>query len=313
MATLPALQATGTLLYINMTGAIILPALQTTVTIAVQIDPEISTPVILPGLQTTIALDYSHGLSVPITLPSFQAGATIDVELSIDASFSLPAFQTTGTLYIVPEISTLITLPSLGLTGTINRALLADAWAIRPRNEIYSCTLATAGAGSGVVIPISSWQARFRTDDAQSYVSVVIPGISDWQDVFDRQNGTLTISKGYKFLDNNEEFLTAIITADIESIANDEGPRSAAINITGYTTLVEAPKTVTVEKLYYKAIAMNGTVRWRMPLYLDIDSVSGDFFIKPGDTVEYGAESLIVDYIAFNVSKNQEVMEMTSA
>jgi len=189
--------------------------------------------------------------------------------------------------------------------------LLADLWAARPRVEIYKC-LIDADGYDPVYIPISSWQARFRTNEAQSYVAVVCPGIEYADTITDRQNGTITIKKGYRFLDNDEEFLTSIIEADIDSISQDEGSKSAAITIVGYTNLTENPKNVTIEELFYRATNPDGTNRWRTKLWIDIDSEAGDFFIKPGDTITYDGDSITANYISIAVSKILETMEITS-
>jgi len=202
-------------------------------------------------------------------------------------------------------------LPSLTVSSTLNRLPLSDSWAARPRNEIYTCVI-NADGYDPVTLPISSWQARFRTDDAESYVSIVVPGIEYADIITDRDAGTITIYKGYKFLDTNEEFLTEIIEADIDSVSDGEGPRSASITITAYTTLVESPKSVTIDGLFYRATNPDGTIRWRTKLWIDIDSESGDFFIKPGDTLTYDGDSITVSYIAIAVSNIQEVMEITS-
>jgi len=202
-------------------------------------------------------------------------------------------------------------LPALTLSSSINRLALSDSWAARPRNEIYTCVIDADGFDP-VILPISSWQARFRTDDAESYVAVVVPGIEYSDTITDREDGTITIHKGYKFLDTNEEFLTAIIEADIDSISDDEGPRSASIQITAYTTLTENAKNVTIDEVHFKNTNADGSVRWRTSLWIDIDTANGDFFIKPGDTVTYSGDTITVDYISIAVDVNQESMEISS-
>lgn len=346
MANLPSLQLTGELLGpISISGSVTLPGLELTGDISTP--PEISGNIVLPGFELEGDINWSisgiitlpafelngsigWGISGDISLPSFEASGEINWRISstinlpafqttgditakpaIEASINLPSFESTGTLYIPVELSGSITLPSFEVSSTIYRELLSDKWEARPRNEVYTCTISADGYDD-IVLPISSWQARFRTDDAQSYVAVVIPGIEYWEEISDRSAGTITIAKGWKFLDTNEEFTIDIIVADIDSISFDEGSRSASIGITAYTTLVETPKSVTITEATYRGVSTQGKNKWKMPLYLDIDSESGDFFIKPGDTVTYDGDSITADYISISIGTSQNVMEVTS-
>ena len=323
--TFPKLGLSGSItIPTELSGSVILPGLE----VEGDLNWSINGDIVLPSLELNGAIGW--GVSGNLTLPLFEMNG--EINWNINSSITLPAFQTTGTLctpailagdinlqsfesngtlYIPVELSGVITLPSFELSASVTRELLTDLWGTRPRNEIYTCTI-SAGGYDDVALPISSWQARFRTDDAQSYVAVVVPGIDYWEEIFDRAAGTITIAKGWKFLDTNEIFTTDIIVADIDSISNDEGSKSASIGITAYTILTEVPKNVTITEVIYRGVTTAGKNKWRMPLYLDIDSISGDFFIKPGDTITYDGDSITADYISITTNTTQEIMEITS-
>lgn len=199
----------------------------------------------------------------------------------------------------------------------------SGSWRIsktRPRQEIYICVL-TGGHVDlpDVELPISSWQGRLR-DVNQTYVSVVVPNAMTYEPaVTSRLGGKLKVFKGYRFIDSSGgRFLALVAETNLTSLRHDTGGRSSSLTLVGYASITnQAVKSVAIQAVTYKSMHGDGKRRWRTNLHLSIDEIvaadSWDFIPRPGDTVDYKGESMVVGFISLAVSINQEIVEMVEA
>lgn len=197
------------------------------------------------------------------------------------------------------------------------------AWRLAPnraRQEIHICVL-TGGhvALPDIELPISSWQARLRDTDP-TYVSAVIPNALAYAEaIIARTGGQLKIYKGYKFIgQTGGRFLALAVETSLHSIRHDTGPKSSSITLVGYANITNsAPKTVAYDALTYRALQADGRRRWRTGLKLDfseiMDGTAWDFIARPGDTVTYQGESMVIGFISLAVSDTFELVELVEA
>lgn len=190
----------------------------------------------------------------------------------------------------------------------------------RPKQEIHICVLTGGHVGlPDIELPVSSWQARLRDSDP-TYVSCVVPNAIAYTDaIIARTGGQLKIYKGYKFIDQAAgRFLALVVETTLNSIRHDTGPRSSSITLVGYANITNAtPKTMTYEALTYRALQADGRRRWRTGLKLNIsETMAGDtwnFIARPGDTVIYQGESMVIGFISLAVSDTFELVELVEA
>ena len=173
---------------------------------------------------------------------------------------------------------------------------------------IYRLTLTGApDATTDVELPLESFQGRIRADDAQSYLSVVIPDAYTYaQAVADRPAGELVLRKGVRMA-SGAEMLAEIARVSLDEISDDRGGNSASLTLTGWSAIAAgASKTRTLTGVSYRH-GGSGLRRVR---------ASFDTFLRPGDTAvfpELGGESLTVGSLSYTVGPLQEVMEITEA
>jgi hypothetical protein len=190
----------------------------------------------------------------------------------------------------------------------------------RPRQEIHICILTGGHVGlSDIELPISSWQARLRNGDP-TYVSAIVPNALAYAEaIIARTGGQLKIYKGYQFIDlQGGRFLALVAETGLTSIRHDTGPRSSSVTLVGYANITNAaPKTVAYDALTYGSLQADGKRRWRTGLKLNIaEAMAGDtwtFIAKPGDTVTYQEESMVVGFISLAVSDTFELVELVEA
>ena len=230
--------------------------------------------------------------------PSYQLNYNYVVPVaSIALAMLAPGLR--GKL-ISPKLSLALTLPGVEFVWTVPAGLR-----ITP---IYRLTLTGApDATTDVELPLESFQGRIRADDAQSYLSVVIPDAYTYaQAVADRPAGELVLRKGVRMA-SGAEMLTEIARVSLDEISDDRGGNSASLTLTGWSAIAAgAFKTRTLTGVSYRH-GGSGLRRVR---------ASFDTFLRPGDTAvfpELGGESLTVGSLSYTVGPLQEVMEITEA
>lgn len=197
------------------------------------------------------------------------------------------------------------------------------AWRLvpnRPRQEIHICVLTGWHVSlPDIELPISSWQARLRNGDP-TYVSAIIPNtIAYAEAIVARTGGQIRIYKGYRFIDRTGgRFLALVVETNLASIRHDTGARSSSITLVGYANITnDAPKTMVYEALTYRALQADGRRRWRTGLKLNFSEIiagdAWDFIARPGDTVTYNEESMVVGFISLAVSDKFELVELVEA
>jgi hypothetical protein len=158
----------------------------------------------------------------------------------------------------------------------------------------YYCTLTGAADGlADVTLPISSFQARKRTDQ-RDYLSVVVPGVAYADAIASRSNGQIYIEMAY-LLDGVESVREEIIRADLEKIDIHEGTRNRSITLSGYGDGSMPARAASIRGSNYKA-TYSGSMSFRFP--------QADPYLNPGDalTVLDTGDSMTVDQITYAIS-----------
>jgi hypothetical protein len=191
----------------------------------------------------------------------------------------------------------------------------ADTWAVPLKNRaslvtIFRCYLTGDGDGlDDIELPISSWQARARDGDP-SYLSVVVPAVTDYEEaITTRTNGDLILKKGVRLGDGTEQ-LEEILTVDYENVQVSQGARNESIIVTGHRTITSsAPKERAVGGVSFYCLQADGKRRVRALM---------DLFLRCGDTCIYGDGSndyFVVGAITYWASAKppQSFMEASEA
>ncbi len=227
--------------------------------------------------------------------PSWGAWGTEDdgsVSLSGVALAASPALAADLEIDLFPPA--LAASPALCLGG--NLAVFVD----ENYRITYRCLLTGAADGlSDQVLPISSFQGRFRSGDP-SFLSVVVPGLDYAEAINARSNGDLIVFM-VKTYPAGASIAEAICTVDLEDIRLDEGTSSQSITLAGHRTESWPAKSISLSGVSYRCVT-NGKFRCRcVP----------DLYVRPGDTVEVNGDTFTADLITWTVGAGIESMEVS--
>lgn len=273
-------------------------------------------PPVLSLSLSTPTPDYSpHSFyPQPLSLPLSIQSADYSPHSFYPSALSLPlAFLQVPTLYYVPNLSlslsylapsreARISIPNLSLGLAVNPIAIT----LDPLSGIKIYRLILTGDGDAttdVELPLANFSGRLR-DAEESYLQAVIPDAYSYADLIaDRPNGDIVISSGVRFADGTTQFVE-IARANLESIADDRGSRSASVTLSGHKQSTnQAPKSRDMSGVTYRH-GGSGTKRYRCTL---------DPNLRPGDTAVFPnlGESIIVGTIQYIVDPRREEMELT--
>lgn len=171
----------------------------------------------------------------------------------------------------------------------------------RDRISIRYILTLSDGILEDLIIPISSFQGRFRSGDP-TFLSVVVPGNDQYADIAARDEGDLILTMQYLVggvVFHSEE----ICTVDLEDIRIDEGASSVSVELSGHRTVTNTPKTTQLSGSSYKAVS-DGKIRYRC---------TPDLYLRPGDTVVVGDDTFTAGVISWTVDPSQQTMEVEEA
>lgn len=169
------------------------------------------------------------------------------------------------------------------------------------RYFIFTLT-GTADGADNVTIPIVSFQGRFKSGDP-SFLSVVIRGGYKTQ-VSARTSGQLVVQIQYVG-DRKEVLLTEeIARVDLEDITLSDGSNNASITLSGHRTETWGSQIVTIYGEHTK-ITESGKLRIR--------SSSVDPYLRPGNTVVSGSDTITVGEVNYIIGQDIQSMEIVEA
>ena len=153
---------------------------------------------------------------------------------------------------------------------------------------IYTFTLT---GDPDIEIPISSFQGNLRSG-ANTYLSVVIPGLDQAFEISNRATGQMVIKAKF-FVRGIFRQQVEIARVNLSSIRIDKGPFSKSITLTGYRQETYAPKTIELTDPTYMVLnAGNSRFRFARP----------DLTLAPGDTVIVGDYTITANVISYYVA-----------
>lgn len=157
----------------------------------------------------------------------------------------------------------------------------------------YRCTLSDTGLDD-LVVPMRSFQIRYRQSPRQCYVQAVIPkGVYYAEEIITLKNGEITITE---IADDDTE--TELLAANIDTIRLDEGAINRSVSIVGY-----------------KQVTWPATGSYDVPhvTYLAGDRVRAQPVtgLRPGDDATAAGETFAADEIVWSVSPRRRVMEVS--
>lgn len=155
----------------------------------------------------------------------------------------------------------------------------------------------------GTEIPISTFQARFKSGDP-THLQVTIPDYVTWAaTVAAATDGEMIIAGTYFY--GGETVLTQqILAVDVDSIDFSEGPSSKTITLKGKRTISTTAQVAALSGSYSKQ-TQSGTTTYQLAVI--------DYFLRPGDTATIGDDTITVDSITYTVSPGQAQMTVKAA
>ena len=167
----------------------------------------------------------------------------------------------------------------------------------------YFILTGDADSTTDIEIPVSSIQCRRRNGEP-TYLSVVIPDISNYPDIILRPNGDLVVEMSY-WHDNQDNFRTEIARATMENPRIDEGGRNKTITLSGHKTEGWISKSIVASgSSVYRRIS-DGKLNHRL--------AEPEMFLNPGDTVTIDNDTYVVDYLSIVIGSIQQTMEIAEA
>jgi hypothetical protein len=165
-------------------------------------------------------------------------------------------------------------------------------------NIRYSLAVSDPSYGPDIVVPISSFQGRFRSGDP-TFLSVVVPGNDQYADISAREDGELILTMQY-VLDGAVFRSEEMCRVDIEEVRLDYGSQSVSVTISGHKTVTNYSKTVQLTGESYKAV-YSGKIHYRC---------TPDLYLRPGDTCIVGDDSFVAGTISWFVTPDSVTMEI---
>lgn len=198
---------------------------------------------------------------------------------------------------IVVIVATLTTDSTLSFDGSSGLILN-----IGESTYIYLCELTGYQNGlSNLEIPMESFQCTLRSD-AQSYLQVVTPAYILADDIADRTDGDIRVFM-CQVINGEIVNKTQIARVSFDYISSYGGSSSQAITMSGHMAAeAVTPQTITLRNSTYKSVS-GGTTVLRFP--------QPDMYLRPGDTVICGDDSISVDQIVLYMSVTQQQMEVS--
>lgn len=152
--------------------------------------------------------------------------------------------------------------------------------------------LASMTGTTPLEVSIGSWQATRQTGRAQ-YCQCVLKG-AQTQTIADYVGETLTIYRVDTI--GGTEVRTSMVEVPIDTVRTYQGVSSLSYVLAGYAATVSAPtvpQTKTLRNVRTKAIGSDGKSTMRASI---------DYFLRPGDTVQYDGDSFTADYVNYYVT-----------
>jgi len=150
-----------------------------------------------------------------------------------------------------------------------------------------------------VELPMTSFQTRMRSGEP-TYLQVVIPGVSNASDIYNRPNGRMLV---YMALKQNGELkiIENIVSADLEDIMLYQGDESDRIVLVGHRTETFQPKNLTITTSNYRNVN-NGYIRHRL--------AEPNIYLRPGDILNIGDDTFAANVISYYISVENKTMEV---
>lgn len=169
--------------------------------------------------------------------------------------------------------------------------------------QYYFNVTGTENGVSDVELPISSFQAR-RRNDAQTYLSVVVPSYDFISDIVARQNGKMQIYQGYIY-EGELVYKKKIIETVISKVDDYQGGNNNSIVLTGYLSIYYSPKTLNLSGFAptYKS-NQGGKLRYRL--------AKPSIELNPGDTVIINSDTFVVDTMSYSINAKNQQIEISS-
>jgi hypothetical protein len=187
----------------------------------------------------------------------------------------------------------------LGAPTALARVYPAPALDIADGIARYYCTLTgSEDSLDDVVLPISSFSVRHRTDSA-SYYSLVIPSYDYVGAIAARPNGQIVLTM------DTDGTVEELARGSLGDVRTDRGPRSQSISISGNASrAATTPATYVLPDALYAYTTFDGESRLR---------IKPRAAMRPGDTVRYKDVFFEVNAVSWSVSVQGATMEIATA
>jgi len=242
--------------------------------------------------ETSTTLATADPVVVEITMhdaiaymPDLAEPATVGVEITVNDA-------------AVEEIAL---ADAIGITISVPSVSACDVDMGIERSRVIFTLTGDADGVDDVEIPISSLSARLR-DGEPTYLQVVIPGDDYAAEIADRSNGEMVVEIDY-YNDAGSLYRSEAVRVDLETIDTQTGTRNTSIVLVGHKTTSYPAKTVTMENVAYQR-NYGGEYRLRSPVI--------DFFVRPGDTIQYGVIEFTAASITITINETQQSMEVAA-
>lgn len=185
-----------------------------------------------------------------------------------------------------------------------NRTVVARQMALsgRPVYRYYATLTGGPDGQADYLLPgLKSVQLRMRDGEA-SYVSVsLVYDTAAAAAIADRPSGRILVDMA-GVVAGVELVRETLIEADLYSFRYDRGATNQSITLVAYATRTYAGRTATLQDVVTESMLADGRMQFRC--------ARPDFYLRPGDTVNYGVHSIVAGQVSCLISPTQQYMDV---
>ena len=208
---------------------------------------------------------------------------------------------------VISQIHALLAIDLVSSDPTIASPAACQSFITAGKSLVYRYYATLTGAPDGLSdYPLSMKTVQFRNRDADpSYIGVSLAYSAETATaIAARPNGELVIEMSVLW-NGTEVIREELSRADLYSMRYDRGASNASISLTAYASRGYTEKIVQLDAVQTETMLPDGRIQFRC--------ARPDFYLRPGDTVLYGAHSILVGSVSCLITPVLTYMDVQEA